>query len=77
MFEEKVNPIQVINKIDNDMSDLFLAITDSQKEIEKLVSNTDAPEIEDIATELANAKDSLLAIHRSADDFRKKKYRKA
>ena len=76
MFEEKVNPIQVINKIDNDMSDLFLTIADSQKEIEKLLSSTDAPELENIATELANAKDSLIAIHRSADDFRKKNFKR-
>lgn len=64
----------IVNRTDNNVGDFFGIIEESQESIGFVLNETDGfqPELETIADELANIKESMRAIHRSAETFRGK-----
>ena len=71
-MDKKKDVLSTINKIDTDMSDVFLIVKNCQKTIDRAFDtfSSNNPEIDAISAQLGKINSCLLEIHNQAELYR-------
>ena len=72
MKDKKKDVLSIIDKIDTDMSDVFLTVKNCQKTMDRAFDtfSSNSPEIDSIISELGKINNSLLEIHNQTELYR-------